>query len=34
MSEDRAEALRVRLSALKVVPVIRTPSVDLAIRAC
>lgn len=34
MSESREEALRVRLAALKIVPVIRTPSADLAIRAC
>ncbi|MEQ8332206.1 bifunctional 4-hydroxy-2-oxoglutarate aldolase/2-dehydro-3-deoxy-phosphogluconate aldolase [Nisaea sp.] len=34
MSENRAEALRARLEAIKVVPVIRTPSADLAIRAC
>ncbi|WP_420403400.1 bifunctional 4-hydroxy-2-oxoglutarate aldolase/2-dehydro-3-deoxy-phosphogluconate aldolase [Nisaea sp.] len=34
MSENRGEALRARLAALKVVPVIRTPTADLAIRAC
>ncbi|MEP3116270.1 bifunctional 4-hydroxy-2-oxoglutarate aldolase/2-dehydro-3-deoxy-phosphogluconate aldolase [Nisaea sp.] len=34
MTENRGEALRARLAALRVVPVIRTPSADLAIRAC
>ena len=34
MTENRGKALRARLAALKVVPVIRTPDTDLAIRAC
>ena len=34
MLNAKDEALRERLTALKIVPVIRTPSADLAIRAC
>ncbi|WP_339857572.1 bifunctional 4-hydroxy-2-oxoglutarate aldolase/2-dehydro-3-deoxy-phosphogluconate aldolase [uncultured Nisaea sp.] len=34
MLNAKDEALRERLAALKIVPVIRTPSADLAIRAC
>tara|TARA_E500000318_G_scaffold55350_1_gene51428 strand:+ start:299 stop:943 length:645 start_codon:yes stop_codon:yes gene_type:complete len=34
MPNVKDEALRERLAALKIVPVIRTPSADLAIRAC
>ena len=34
MTENQGDILRARLAALKVVPVIRTPDTDLAIRAC